>query len=472
VDELRRIDRGAAWTLVGNIVNAVPALLELALLRKFGLSIWGEFLAAQAVVMVGGRVSCLGLDKSMLWYLPGMAREGRGIRRPAWGAALIAALVGSAAAMLFAWPLLRWVLPRETELGLARLVVLAIPFFCASEVFIGALQGVQKFHYRPLLRDLGASAFFAPVALGLSLFFSVGPISLGMGFLAGHFTIALLSAWFWSRESRDSKHGPLVPTRALVRYTGPVWLADSVNSAGMRATVLMLSRVAAPGVVGAFGVMQSILETTSLARRAFETPLVTLVASIRNSLPEVSVLYRKVVHRALLWQTPLVLAVASAGGTILHLISPHLGGDREHWGLLCMIACYFIATGPALGQQVLAGLGNSPRLLFNNLFGTTATISFVWILTPRWGLLGASAAQGLSTLATASVGAYQLRKHAKLPGFPGSYRTVVATTLLFAALSAVAWTFFSRSGFPWPAWVLGVVGIGTWGWFAPRRLRA
>ena len=142
-------------------MNAVPAILELVLLRKFGLGVWGEFLAAQAVVMVVGRVSCLGMDKAMLWYLPGMAREGRGIRRPAWGAALIAALVGSAAAVLFAWPLLRWVLPRESQLGLARLVVLAIPFFSASEVFIGALQGVQKFHYRPLLRDLGASAFFA-----------------------------------------------------------------------------------------------------------------------------------------------------------------------------------------------------------------------------------------------------------------------------------------------------------------------
>jgi len=472
VEELRRIDRGAAWTLVGNVMNAVPALLELVLLRKFGLGIWGEFLAAQAVVMVVGRVSCLGMDKAMLWYLPGLAAVGRGIRRPAWGAVLFASLVGCVGAALFAWPLLRLTLPRASQWGMARLVVLAIPFFTASEVFIGALQGVHKFHYRPLLRDLGASAFFAPVALALSLFFSVGPISLGIGFLAGHFVIAVLSAWFWSRESRDSKHGPLIPSRALLRYGIPVWMADSVNSAGMRATVLILSRVAAPGVVGAFGVMQTILETTSLARRAFEAPLITLVASIRTSLPQVSILYRKVVHRSLLWQTPMVIVAASAGGTILHLISPQLGGASEHWGLLTMIACYFIVTGPALGQQVLAGLGNSPRLLFNNLFGTTATISFLWILTPRWGLVGACAAQGLATLATASVGAYQLRKHAKLPGFPGAYRTVVATTLVYSFVCTAAWAATSRNGLPWPAWILGAIGIGVWGWYAPRRLRA
>jgi len=453
-------------------MNAVPALLEIVLLRKFGLAIWGEFLAAQAVVMVVGRVSCLGMDRAMLWYLPGLASEGRGIRRPAWGAVLFAALVGGLGAGLFAWPLLRLTLPRASQLGLARLVVLAIPFFTASEVFIGALQGVQKFHYRPLLRDLGASAFFAPVALALSLLFSVGPISLGIGFLTGHVIIAVLSAWFWSRESRGSTHGPLIPSRALLRYGLPVWAADSVNSAGMRATVLMLSRVAAPGVVGAFGVMQSILETTSLARRAFETPLVALVASIRGSLPDVSVLYRKVVHRSLLWQTPLVIVAASAGGTILHLISPHMGGDAEHLGLLVMIACYFFVTGPALGQPVLAGLGNSPRLFFNTLFGTAATISFLWILTPRWGLLGACVAQGLSTLLTAGVGAYQIRKHANLPGFPGNYHAVVAATLLFSAVCTVVWTFSSRTGLPWPAWLLGAVGLGFWGWFAPRRLKA
>jgi O-antigen/teichoic acid export membrane protein len=472
VDDLRRIDRGAAWTLVGNLLNILPALLELVLLRKFGLEVWGEFLAAQAVVLVAGRVTCLGMDKSMLWYLPNMARSGRGVRRPAWGAALIVAMVGSLVAALVAWPLLRVVLPRETELDLARCVVLAIPFFSASEVFIGALQGVQKFHYRPLLRDLGASAFLAPVALGLSLLFSVGPVSLGIGFLAGHIGITALSAYFWSRESRDSRDGPLVPKRALLAYGLPVWLADSVNSAGLRASVLLLSRVAAPGVVGAFGVIQSIWQTASLARRAFETPLVALTASNSASRDEVSALYRKVVERVLLWQIPILLVAAAGGGTILHLISPHLGSASEHWGLLTMIVCTFVASGPALGQQVLAGLGNAPRILYNNLFGTISTIFFLWLLTPRLGLIGACFAQGLATIATALLGAVQIRKFAALPAFPGRYHGIVAITFACTVACTAAWTRFSRTGFPWPAWILGAALISVWASIAPRNLRS
>ena len=472
VEDLRRIDRGAAWTLVGNLLNILPALLELVLLRKFGLGIWGEFLAAQAVVLVAGRVTCFGLDKAMLWYLPNMAKSGRGVRRPAWGAAMIVASVGSVVAAMAAWPLLRMILPRETDLDLARCVILAIPFFSASEVFIGALQGVQKFHYRPLLRDLGASAFLAPVALGLSLLFSVGPVSLGIGFLFGHVSIAALSAFFWSRESNDSRHGPFIPSKALLKYGLPVWIAESVNSAGMRASVLLLSRVAAPGVVGAFGVIQSIWQTAALARRAFETPLVALTASLSGSRENVSNLYRKVVERVLLWQIPIVFLAASAGGTILHLISPHLGGAPEHWGLLWLIACSFVASGPALGQQVLAGLGHSPRILYNSMFGTVSTILLLWLLTPRLGLIGACIAQGLASIATTLLGAVQLRKFAALPAFPGFYHRILALTLVPAAVCTASWAIFSRTGLPWPAWILGAILVAVWATIAPRHLRA
>lgn len=461
MDSLNRIDRGAAWTLVGNLLNIVPTLLELLLLRKFGLEVWGEFLAAQAVVFVAGRITCLGLDKSMLWYLPTLDRAGRGIRRPAWGAAFIAAAFGSLVGILLAWPLLHVVLPRGTNSGLAQWVLLSIPFFSMSEVFIGALQGIQKFHYRPLLRDLGASAFLAPVALTLSFAFGFGSWSLGIGFLVGHVSIALLSAWFWSRESGNSRHGPLVPTRALMRYMLPIWFADSANSASTRASLLLLSRLAAPGVVGAFGVVQLTWQTATLARRAFETPLVALTANSATS--EIEPLYRQVVRRVLFWQFPLVVLASSAGGDILHLISPGLGSIPEHLGLAWLISCSFLATGPLMGQQVLAGLGRSILLLCNNLLGMLATIELLFLLAPRYGLLGACLAQGLAMLVSSALGAWQIRKYAQLPPFPGQY----ARALLFAFTPSVAaaalWCAMKpASGYPWPAWALGLALVLAW----------
>lgn len=467
MDELRRIDRGAAWTLLGNLLNIAPALLELVLLRKFGLEAWGEFLAAQAIVLVGGRITCLGLDKSMLWHLPNLAKEGRGIRRPAWGAALIAAGFGAVMGLALSGPLLHLALPRQSIPGLAHFVILATPFFSASEVFIGALQGIQKFQYRPLLRDLGASAFFAPIAIAFSFVPGIGAASLGIGFLAGHVLISILSAWFWSRESRDSRHGPLIPTMALVRYSIPIWLADSTNSAGLRAAVLLLSRVAAPGVVGAFGVIQSLWQSATLARRAFETPLVTLTASSPDTA-EVAHLYGKVVQRVLLWQIPVVFLASTAGGSILHLISPQLGSPSEHLGLAWLVTCSFLASGPAMGQQVLAGLGHSSRIFFNNVFGTLATILFLWLLAPRLGLIGACLAQGGAILATAALGAWQIREFADLPPFPGRYAMALCATLLPAAVGAEMYIHFA---FPWPAWALGAILILVWTATVPGRLK-
>ena len=468
MDSLSRIDRGATWTLVGNLLNILPALLELVLLRKYGLEIWGEFLAAQAMVLVAGRVTCLGLDKSMLWYLPTLNRAQRGVRRPAWGAAFIAFAAGSAVSFLLAWPFLKWVLPRETQFDLARWVLLAVPFFSASEVFIGALQGIQKFHYRPLLRDLGASAFLAPIALVLSFVPGVGPQSLGIGFLCGHFMIAAMSAWFWSRESKNSRHGPLIPTRELMKYSFPIWLAESALSASMRSSLLLLSRLAAPGIVGAFGVIQMTWQTATLARRAFETPLVALTADSPAGVVET--LYHQVIRRVLVWQIPILILAASAGGTLLHLISPHLGSVEEHYGLAWLVGCSFIATGPLMGQQVLAGLGQSARLFSNNLFGLLATLGLLYVLAPRFGLLGACLAQGLVVLLTSLLGSWQIRNFAKLHPFPGRYASVVATVLVASVASAALWTAMTKSGnLPWPAWLLGAVLIGIWAAMLPGK---
>lgn len=461
MESLRRIDRGATWTLVGNLLNILPALLELVLLRKYGLEIWGEFLAAQAMVLVAGRVTCLGLDKSMLWYLPTLNRAQRGVRRPAWGAAFIAFAIGALAAFLLAGPLARWVLPHGVHLSLARWVLVGVPFFSASEVFIGALQGVQKFHYRPLLRDLGASAFLAPIALTLSFVPGIGPESLGIGFLCGHAIVAGLSAWFWSRESKDSRHGPLVPTRDLVRYSFPIWLADSALSASTRASLLLLSHLATPEVVGAFGVIQMTWQTATLARRAFETPLVALTADSPPGLIES--LYHQVIRRVLIWQIPVLLLAACAGGTILHLISPRLGSVHEHLGLAWLVACSFIATGPMMGQQVLAGLGHSARLFSNSLFGLAASLGLLWIFVPRMGLLGACLAQGVVVLLTSLMGSWQVRRFAKLHPFPGPYATIVAGVLACSAAGTVLWcTMTNAGGLPWPAWALGLALVLAW----------
>ena len=346
--------------------------------------------------------------------------------------------------------------------------MLGVPFFSASEVFIGALQGIQKFHYRPLLRDLGASAFLAPIALALSFVPGVGPQSLGIGFLCGHFLIATLSAWFWSRESKDSRHGPLVPTRDLVKYSFPIWLSESALSASNRASLLLLSRLAAPGIVGAFGVIQMTWQTATLARRAFETPLVALTADSPAGVVET--LYHQVIRRVLVWQIPIVVLAASAGGTILHLISPHLGSAPEHCGLAWLVACSFIATGPLMGQQVLAGLGQSVRLFSNSLFGLMATLVLLWLLAPRYGLLGACLAQGLVVLLTSVMGSWQIKNFAKLNPFPGRYATVVGVVLVLSTACATLWTMMTKSGtLPWPAWILGAVLIGIWAVMLPRK---
>jgi stage V sporulation protein B len=461
VENLRRLDRGAAWTVIGNILNILPTLLELVLLRKFGLGIWGEFLAAQAVVLVVGRVSCLGLDKGLLWFLP--TRRGTGLRNPAIGAAIEVFAVGSILALLLTFPLLGIFFPRASDLGLGRMALLAIPFFAASEVLIGALQGIHRFHYRPLLRDLGVSAFLAPVALSLAVFGHFGPVSLGIGFLVGNMLVMFLSLWAWWRETRDLRGGSLIPPRILSRYSGPIWLAESVNSANQRVTIVLLSHFAANAVVGAFGVISMVWQAATLMRRAFETPLVTIAAGA--SPDEIRELYKRVVERVIVWQFPVVIALAAGGGSILHLISPALGRPEHHLGLLAMVACSYVASGPWIAQQLLAGLGDSKRLLFSYALGALVGMTLLVILAPRWGIVGAGLAQGGAVIASGLLSAWQVKRYADLPGYPDAYLSKMGWTLALGAACAAVWIPLSQHPspwHPWPAWLLGLGVIGTW----------
>ncbi len=468
---MRRLDRGAAWTVVGNLLNIVPGLFELLLLRMFGLGIWGEFLAAQAVVLVAGRVACLGLDKGLLWFLPSIGQRTTGLRRPALGAVIQAFTLGSVLAGILAGPMIHFLLPRSTEFGLSRLVVLAIPFFSASEVLIGALQGIHRFHYRPLLRDLGASAFLAPIALGLAMLFHFGPISLGIGFLAGHFLVACTALVLWWKETEDRSGGSILPSKELTRYSLPIWLGESVSSANQRITVLILSRVAASSVVGAYGVISMVWQVATLMRRAFETPLVAVTAGAAPE--EVRSLYLKVVTRVLIWQVPVVILMACAGGTILHLISPALGGVEHHLGLLLLVGTSFAVSAPWMALQILAGLGHSPRLLYNSTLGAIVGTGLLWVLVPSLGIIGACLAQSGAVVASGLLGSWQIRRYVNLPGYPQHYLLIVGTTLAGALVCSWLWVFpmVNPSDFDrWPSWLAGIAFLSIWTWLGkPRR---
>jgi len=464
VENLRRLDRGAAWTVVGNILNFVPALLELILLRKFGLGIWGEFLAAQAIVLVAGRMACFGLEKGLLWYLPTLSKSKQGLRAPAFSAALLVLIIGAILAFLASTPFLSWILPRATELGMTKFVIFAIPFFAVSEVLIGALQGIQRFHYRPLLRELGVSLFLAPVALTLTYAFGMGPLSLGIGFLVGHILITGLSAYFWWHETRTSAGGTFWLTGALVKYSIPLWIRESVNSANQRVTLLILSHVATSTVVGAFGVITMVWQVCSLALRSFETPLVAVTAGIQKE--EVREVYVKVVARVVALQIPIIVVIACAGGNILQLISPALGTGNDHLALMTLVFASFAGSAGWMAQQILAGLGHSQRLLLNSTAASVIGTTLVWLLVPRWGILGASGAQSVGVLLSAILGSWQILKYAGLPGYPPRYLDSILAGLAVTATGTWIW-LVTQSGHAysqWPAWLLGSVFLGGWAW--------
>lgn len=391
--DARELRRGVLVTYAGYVLKlAMPVLLALAT-RAYGAARWGEFLAVQALVLIAMRVALLGLDKGILWLVAARARRDAlaGVR-PALLTVTATSLL--ACALLWAAPLLGAASRSDT----LRISALALPPYALSELLLHAAMGQRRMELQVLVRDTINPLF--QVLTALTLFqLGHGEQGLAWGFVLSHLLgLAIASVGFRRlfREAAWPSDEALLLPPALRRYAAPLWLAEVASSLSLRLDTLALAAYCDAATVGVWGIVSQFATALRQMRKAYD-PIVTALAAriaVNHDRARLADTYSYAVQMVSLTQLPVFAGLFALADFVLPLYGP--GFERGYVPLIVLAGAFLISGGTGLAGLVVTGYGRSLLTLGNVLATIVLQVTSLALLVPRYELLGAAIALGLS----------------------------------------------------------------------------
>lgn len=454
--DVRDLRRSLWVNVVGYVFKIVHPLLFFVVAALYGAERLGIFGWVESMLLLGMRVSLLGFDKSLLWWVaqrpPGREREGI----PAMVGWVVAASALCAGSMFFVGASLvtevfaqdQWS-PRERAEAVDTLAWMSIALvpMALMDFFVHAAVARRRIEAQSILRD-GLVPLLHAVAALVAFGLGIERLGLGLAFLVaqglgligayrlyrGAFAGTPPGAWAWR------------PPRRFVSYAGPIWLSEMSQSLLLRLDMFLLAYLTDPATVGVYQVVMRIGNAMRTIRRSFD-PLVIAIVSKIGARPDPERLRATFSYATVLvvaTQMPVYAALFSFTDWIL----PLLGGDFTTGARAVLILCAFWVLNGVIGLNgfIVSGFGRSWLVFFNALIVVLFEGIALWWLVPSMGIDGAALAVGLAYTGQNVLQAGQARAIAGI--WP--YDRSVLWVLVVSAVATLA-LLGSR-------WAIGVAG--------------
>lgn len=382
--------------------------------RLYGAANYGVFTMASAMVELAVPVASLGLKRMIF---PWLEEEAHGDSpRPAThvllDALLLAACAGVAVALLLI--LGTRLLPASVvsdQLRLAfALLAPAVLGQVTGDIALAATRWTHKMRYEVIARGLVEPYVLTGVAL---VAWHAGLHDTGMllGYWAGSIALAGFSLWsarhclgsLQMRRWRPNLNGLAHRARSLVPASG----SDFLTNLAQRIDLYLVGFLLGDAAVGVYGVLRQLRTPILQVRQAFDgilTPLTarTLKTDGELATGEATAAATRVI---LTIQLGVVLLMAAAGDALLDLFGAHYATGYS--ALLAMVLAETI--NGAFGVSELILYYRRPALALKvNLILIAIAAAMIPLLTPHYGILGASMAMLLAAVVAALLRRYWL----------------------------------------------------------------
>lgn len=412
--DARDLHRGLAANLLGYVLKlANPVLLILAV-RRYGPAAFGLYSLAQAVVLFATRVTAFGLDKALLWWVPRQSDETarRGLR-PAFRTAGLASVVVAALLVAAAHPAVLRALGIAPETSTTlRLVALGLPLQVAMDLLVGACMGRRRVATQLLVKDTIVPTLFVGLALVFHLV-GLAAVGLALAFVLGNAAGVVAALWAFrgafAGTSWPRDEGGRAPPE-LARYALPMWLAEMSNSLLLRMDTWAVGLFAQDlAAVGVWAVVARLANQVRDIRRAFDPIVLAITSSIGAELDRDRL--RSGFSRATFLVTATQIPVFVFLLCFARFLLPLYGRGFEAGGEPVVILCAFWLVGGVanLAGIVVSAFGRSRLTLLNTLVTIVVLGVASALLIPRWGIVGAAFALGISTIAQGTLQLVQMR---------------------------------------------------------------
>ncbi|CAH0498619.1 lipopolysaccharide biosynthesis protein [Novosphingobium sp. CECT 9465] len=463
--------------------------------RLYGATNYGVFAMASAMVELAVPVASLGLKRMIFpWLEEGRGpEEGRGLEEEPHGegprpathvlldALLLAIVAGVAVSLLLI--LGTQLLPATVvsdQLRLAfALLAPAVLGQITGDIALAATRWTHKMRYEVIARGLIEPYMLTGVALG-AWYLGMNETGMLLGYWAGSIALAVFSVWsarhclgpLHLRHWRPHPRALMQRARSLVPASG----SDLLTSLAQRIDLYLVGFLLGDAPAGVYGVLRQLRTPILQVRQAFDgilTPLTarTMKADGDVTTGEATAAATRVI---LTIQLGLVLLMAAAGDALLDLFGTHYATGYS--ALLAMVLAETI--NGAFGVSELILYYRRPALALKvNLILIAIAAAGIPLLTPKYGILGASMAMLLAAIVAALLRRHWLaglgvRRHLLHAAVPA---LAAGAAVIFSAYGGWIMRMSLLQGAPPglvkatpPLIALAIYALFVWGWRKAR----
>ena len=416
---LQKLAKDGVLGLAGAAISAVlNVVLVLLVIRSAGKDGAGVVFAVTSLFLIASTVARLGSPTGLVYFLVRARTAGRvdtlrQIVRTGLGPVVVASLLVAGLMIVGAPTLAGWIVPKEPDVALVPLRVLALllPAAAISDTLLMGSRGFDVMRPLILVERIGRS---------------VGQVLLtGVAILLGaKSATALTSAWAlpyvvtatiavaWTvklvHRAEHRGEGPAgqpAEERADVgplpgsgggaqywRFTAPRALQSVVQIALQRLDVVLVAALRGPGDAAVYAAVTRFLVFGQLGAQAITSavqPRLGAQLSV-GDLAGAGRVYQVSTCWLVLLTWPVYLSLAVFSKQIPELFGRGYGAGTA---VLVVLACaMLVATGSGLVDVVLAMSGRTTWTLANSIMALTVDVTLNLILIPRIGILGAAVA--------------------------------------------------------------------------------
>lgn len=404
-DNNKYLQRASFWVVIENIVKVLEPVLVMSCLKVFGGGEWGAFKVFEAILLIGMRLTCLGLERGLIWYQAQCDEAAH--RRAFWQAVSLmvvfaGVLVGGVAGLRAAG---LDVLPEPSKYGLPSM---ALPLFAMAMLAQALMYPATQFLVsRRVLHFNMLSRFVAlPVGVyGGSLLFralGVGTLAIPMAYLVGSLlsmVVAFAGVFYYVPGIWRSFTWHPTPPRSMLRFSLIISSSEIAMAMAARLDIYLLTTHFGLKAVEVYTTLVMIVNALRTIRQSFDNIMLGLfsrMAKAADSLQSLIQAYQQANGRVMTLHLPVMVALIAYGDRLLEWLLPH-GGNLQLTLALGLLLVFF-TTPTALGLQWQVGLGRSWMMPVGQVFFVSANAGLNLLLIPRYGVTGGIVASGMAQI--------------------------------------------------------------------------
>lgn len=463
IAELAAIIRGMSVALLGSVVGGglgfifLVAMARLIDQRDFGLLVLAVNLLATAAA-----VTVAGADYATIRYVAAARTPGakRGAMMAPIRLVMILNICVAITAAAFAAPISKNLFGQPAFTSILRAAAVALPLTVLAQMFSACLSGLEQARGELVRKVVEQTARIVLGVLALSLGFGLVGATLGMAVAAAGTAVAV-GYVLWRSLPRGGTT-EFIGGRVVIGFAWPQAVGNVATQLWVVVAIAILSRSTDARTVALFGAAFAIAQLPLLVYNAFTYRFSPAIARLsdRGENESLDQLLKSVTRWVAIFAVPLFAVAIALPGPLLQIYGSNYRPAALALAIMTVATLLNALAGPV--ERALIMTGRVKLEMVTNLVATVVVVGVAFVLTPRYGLLGAALSVLLYTIVRNAAKSYLVYRTMKMTPLSMSLvRPLAAAALASAVTVGIARVTGAGDSLLGTA-ALGILLIGTY----------